>query len=323
MLDAGGGNVKTKKWMMAPALAALCSVLAVLLNLSGGQLFTAASSAPFDQIAWGLRELSLASSGGNAAAIVLYVLLCIWPLVWALVRVVKNKAHGEDGLLLLLSAGLFVMLYLFINPVYLGVYNHAVGKAVLSGAWYSLAAAYAVLRLLRAVRKAQVEKVYRMTRMLLVLLCAVLAAAATGGCLHNTLEELHALHEGNTDRSQLGVSYLLLVLRFAVNALPLLLDIWVAESAMHLLCALEEKQDAQAVRGADELQKRCSISLRWSVLACALVNILQLCLLSAARQVHMTLVVPLESLLLLLCALLLSHLVRDMKRIRDENESFI
>ena len=80
--------------------------------------------------------------------------------------------------------------------------------------------------------------------------------------------------------------------------------IWVVFGGMDLLEALEQRQDERTVQAAEKCRQRCMASLRFAVLSCMVLNAVQLLCMHAARQVHVTLMLPLESLILLLGALL-------------------
>ena len=314
-------NNKTLRYVLI-TVGILSLLVAALFSENIGTLAGAAAF-PFAQLGALLRLLSLHSTGGNMLAIALYMLVSALPLLLLLIRFLRGRCKGEDVLLLLLSAGLFASLYLFINPGLLGTLNHPAGKAVLGGALYSILIAWAVLKTVRKVQSGKTVALYRLLQMLLTCLCIVFTAAATGGSLASALSELQALHSGNTDHSGLLVSYLVLALRAIVNALPCLLDIYVLFALRQLVNALMEKDDAQALLHARSVSRRCAVTLTAVVLSCALFNVLQLLLSAAARQIHVSLLLPLGSMALLLGALLLSRLIGDMKRIREENESFI
>ena len=314
-------NNKTLRYVLI-IVGILSMLFAALYGESTGALADAAAF-PFAQLGALLRFLSLHSTGGNMLAIALYVLVSLLPLLLLLILYLRGLCKGEDALLPLLSAGLFASLYLFVNPGLLGVLNHPAGKAVLGGALYSILIAWAVLKMVRKVQSGKTVALYRLLQALLTCLCIVLAAAAAGGSLASALSELQALHSGNTDHSALFVSYLVLALRAMVNALPYLLDIYVLFALRQLVNALMEKDDAQALLHARSVSRRCAVTLTAVVLSCALFNVLQVLLSAAARQIHVSLMLPLSSMALLLGALLLSRLIGDMKRIREENESFI
>ncbi|MGB4659015.1 MAG: hypothetical protein WBI07_07540, partial [Mobilitalea sp.] len=73
-------------------------------------------SMPFDLIGKGLRWLSFRSSAGNIAAILLYVVFSLAPLLYLAGRFHSRKLNKSDLLLLVLSIYSFYMIYEFINP---------------------------------------------------------------------------------------------------------------------------------------------------------------------------------------------------------------
>ena len=101
-------------------------ILICILSLSGAVYVSLNASnvsslylflLPLILIGDGLRALSLSSTIGNIAAIILYVILSLLPLSLALIHKFKGKKLlKSDSLLVLISASTFAVLYLFIHP---------------------------------------------------------------------------------------------------------------------------------------------------------------------------------------------------------------
>lgn len=314
-------KVKMQKWVLA--LEAAACVVFVLLQQSAAHYFSAALAFPFEQLGLALRALSLSGTAGNVLAIALYVLLCILPIALLGWRYIRGNARAEDGLLVVLSAVMFAALYLFINPALMGVYADQLGKGMLGGLIYSVLTAYVVLRLLRLIRGGERHTLHHMMQGFLLVLCMVLIGAAFGGAFQGLLTQIYDLQAANTDHQALLPSYICLVLEYGLSLLSCLLDVWVIFALMMLLRHLQQDDREAAVQAADVLCRRCARSLGLVVVTGVGFNLLQLLLIHHLRTVNGTLLLPLESMILLLGALLLARLVRDMKRIRDENESFI
>ena len=111
--------MKRKLLYILLALEAALFVVFSLAETSPGGAFSAAMAFPFEQIGMGLRMLSLIGKLGNSFALTLYTAFCFLPLLFLLMARNKRKLYKEDALLGLLSAALFVSLYLMINTAYI------------------------------------------------------------------------------------------------------------------------------------------------------------------------------------------------------------
>ena len=105
-------------------------------NSSEGESLASLAAFPFAQIGLGLRWLSLSGAVGNGLAIGLYVLLSLIPLIALGVIWRRGKLRQADALLAVLSALLFWVLYLMVNPGLLTAWLNLaaggiVGRAVL------------------------------------------------------------------------------------------------------------------------------------------------------------------------------------------------
>jgi hypothetical protein len=188
--------------------------------------FSAVIAFPFEQIGMGLRSLSLSSGLGNAAAIIVYFAASLLPIAATLILRKKRKLCTEDGLLVMLSAVLFAVLYIMINPGVIntwtgGIAAQPVGKAILGGMVYSVLCGYFVLRVLRLFSNGATEKLIRYMSVMLRLLTVLFVYIIFGACFNGLLNSITALQAGNVGNEHLlGTSYIFLVLQFFVDTLP-------------------------------------------------------------------------------------------------------
>ena len=110
---------------------------------------------PFGQIGEALRALSLASSAGNIAAMIIYLLISILPVLYLVDRVARQKKEPDaiDILLIMMSVMLFIMMYLMVNPGYVNsnLYGAMPGKGgALAMTFWSMVVGYAVLKCMKA-----------------------------------------------------------------------------------------------------------------------------------------------------------------------------
>ena len=312
------------------AVAALC-VAAQLGSAALPGIFTAAAAFPFEQLGLGLRALSLLGGAGNAAALVLYGAVCLFPAGALLLIRCRRALCPEDALLPVLSAALFPVLYWMINPGLLGQFygsaeGQPVAKAVLGIIVYSVLLGYVLLRMLRRFFAADLPGMQKCLAALLCALSALFVCAAFGTCFGELVDSIAALRESNTGSSQglLRLSYAFLVLRYIVDALPYVLDVLVAHAALTLLREQAHARYSEAaVAAAGRLSRLCGCALAVSVLTNVAFNLLQLVFFRRLLSINAVAELPLLSAAFVLCVLLLSQYIRENKCLKDENDSFI
>lgn len=108
--------MRYKYFYLALLLEAVICVIFALPQIQLSGMFTTITAFPFEQIGWGLRQLSLSGAAGNLAAVVFYLLLSLLPcavycFLWA-----KKRLCRADWLLIIMSALLFFVNYYMINP---------------------------------------------------------------------------------------------------------------------------------------------------------------------------------------------------------------
>jgi hypothetical protein len=238
----------------------------------------------------------------------------------------------EDALLGLLSAALFVSLYLLINPLYLGsLFGGAgeaglvVGKAVLGGTLWSVLCGYLVLRMLRLSFESGTEKLQGYIGALLCALSFLFVWVICGGAFGGMLDSFSALREGNTgSESGLGTTYIFLVLRYLTKAMPYILDIFTVFLALDLLAAMRtDRYSEQTETLALRLSRWCGKALAATVVSGVLLNLLQFLFARALRSVDSSLSIPLASVLFVLAVLFFARLVSENRRLKGDIDLFI
>lgn len=310
-------------WLFA-AEAALCAALSVLLRGAAG-MDAGVLAFPFAQIGRGLRALSLSGAAGNAAAIALYVLLSLIPAAAFVLRLRRAERDGEDALLLLMSATLFGVLYLMINPALLGRSNipASMVRPALGGLVYAELCAYAVLRVLRGAFDANAARLRRYLRALLLALAAVLVYAASGRTATDLLDGLESLKKANTGSTGLGWTQAFLTVRALAGAVTPVLDVWVIFAALRLIDARAAGEIGPAEQAAQTLAARCRAGLSISVLLSLTVYLTQVLFSERLRQVALDVTFPLTSIAFCLGALLLARLMQENRRLQADNDLFI
>lgn len=324
---------------IAVLLAAEGAVCAVLTFLMRGMMLLDAGvlAFPFAQLGAGLRALSLLGGVCNVLAVALYVCISLAPLALFTARALRRGFHAEDLLLPLLTLSLFGALYAMVNPAMLDswiVGGRTLGLPVLGGVLYAEVLAYALLRLLRAAFSAEAARLRQYFTAALVLAAAVFVFCAFGSSLRTLLLSLDTLHTQNTASAsdaaffgstlpELGWTEAFLVLRYAADAAPYVLDMWVILAALTLLRARAAGNADGAEEAAETVTRRCRIALSASVLAELALDLLQLLFMKRLRSAALTVTLPLVPLAFCLAALILARLVQENRKLRADNDLFI
>lgn len=320
--------MNTKKmYISLGVFGLLCALSAALPEASSGA-FVLIMAFPFQLIALGLRALSLSGSGGNIAAIAIYVLLCLLPSLVALFWY-RKKLYGEDVLIPIFSATMFAAIYFMINPALLsGSYGSEffpVLRLILGGSCWCVVISWAVLKLIRRSREADRWGVQKLLKICLGLMAFFFVAMAFAGAVGDFMASYEKLRGGNTaGYVDLKLTTVFLALKAIINALPYALDAIVAVKGMELLSVMAaDPYSAETVEKGEGLAAFAVISLKATIVLSLIFNLLQLAFIKKLLVVDMELVLPLVSIAFMLCALLLCRLIRENKALKDDNDMFI
>ena len=326
--------MKHKKIYSVLFLEAAVCILFGLMHIRFSGIFSRVAAVPFEQIGYGLRILSLSGPVGNAAAVILYILLSLIPFfVYCLLRI-RGKNDGIDLLLVGLSILLFFVLYYMVNP---GLLQLSVPESVkwMPGLVFDSALfGYLVLRVLRTYISADVCRLQRGLLRLLWVLNMIFVYAVCGKCfgeLLSSVQTLQTMGQGMEtgvrlvgENLSLTMSYFFLVLQFLVNALPYLLDILVVCMSVHVIEEfVENRYSDQAVTAAGKLAHFCAESLAVTAAASVLFNILQFAFGSRLYQVNVMVVVPVVSVIFVLAVLMLARYIQEDQKLKQDNDLFI
>ena len=287
---------------------------------------------PFAQIGLGLRALSLSGWAGNTAALVIYILLSLFPGAGFLALTKKQGRKWEDLLLLVLIPLLFGVLYLMVNPSIMASHfggaaglamDQTFSAAICGGTVWSVLAGWGILKLLSRFRRGSTAGLLRGLQVVLSLLCILFVWQVFGGCVEEYTAALEALRESNTDGGNF-ITHLYLLLQLLVNVLPWLLDVAVLRKAMDLLEAWrEEPWSEEVLSRAHALSSLSAKVLSAVTVASVAFNLLQLLFAPKLRVVNTSVSFPLLSFGLVLVVLLMARLVEGGKELKDDNDLFI
>ena len=322
--------MKRKVYIGLLAAEALACMAFCILQASLAGLFSTAMAFPFEQVGMGLRSLSLSGGVGNAAAVAIYFAAGLLPTAALLVLRKKRRLHAEDGLLVLLCAVLFAVLYTMVNPGALGASagggaGWLVEKATLGSMVYSVICGYFILRALRLFFDGSTGKLVRYMSVMLGLLNMLFVYAVFGACFNSLLCSISALRAGNAGNEHLlGASYVFLALQFVVDALPFVFNMCIVFAAMRLLDEMHKNRySAGTVAEAIKISKLCTSALVAIVLANICYNLLQFVFAKSLMIVNSLVQIPVFSIAFVLAALLLARLAAENKQLKDESDMFI
>lgn len=301
------------RWGLWALTAAGC--LALCLAGKGSWLaLEQAATLPFAPVGRWLRSLSLSGPAGNAVALALYGVLSLLPL--ALLLPLRRQLMREDWLLGLAVPVLLVVWWCAVNPGRLFPVSATMELVCLAGAFWMLMLCWALLRWLRR------GGTLRSLSLALELLGLGLVAAIFGGCFGQLCSSWQRVLAGNTGGHALSQAFLLL--QFAVSALPYGLELWVLASVRRLVAAAAtDRYGDETLWHSAALAGRCRAALRISLLTQTGFDLLQLLCLRWLRSCQIQLLLPLDSILLLLLALCLSRLLAEGRQLRDDSDAII
>ncbi len=322
--------MKNRRFILILAVeAVLCVVAALAFTPQSGSAYVTIAQFPFAQVGLLLRSLSLSGAVGNAAAIVLYIAICVVPLVFAALHIKKRALKAEDALLVVMSGMAFYMMYMMINPGILSqIPCYSIGdfgKAVLGGAFYSLLIGYLVLRLLRRADGASTDALLRVMRLLFAIIAVILVFGIGYVGVSDAKSELAAIKAANTDPSvSLGMTNFFVLLRFALTQAPVVMEIGIFLLGMRLCAALSEDRYGEAAVGA--AQKLAAFA-KWTVvvilLCCIVLNLAQIVFAGSLVSANFLTTLPVSEIVVAVGALLLTRFFVASRELKQDNQMII
>jgi hypothetical protein len=309
--------------------AVICFIAALLAPMPSEGTIAGLISFPFAQIGGLLRRMSLENAVGNIVAVLLYGAMGLAPLLALLWRIVKRKAGFEDSLLVVISALLFFMIYLIVNPglviQHLEFMDFRLGKAILGGVFYSVLIGYLILRLLRRVNGSKASKMLDWLRLFLALAAGVMVFSVFYLGVANLVGTIQQVKSANTDPSiSLAATNVLIVIRFILQQIPVVLSVWLLLLAIGLAGALKKEQfGRETVEAAGKLGAFCKLTLAITVLSAIVANLMQLLFSRSLLQSDFAVDIPLTSVILMLIVLVLAQYLDDSSKLNEDNQLII
>ena len=293
-----------------------------LLTLMIPTLFSSLLSFPMEQIALGLRSLSLKGAGGNGTAMLLIMLIAMIPFFFAVLYPRGRETLAERIALFVLALILPVGLYGILNPGMFygkipgGIENYErVLRVFLSTSVWTVLILFIVLRLIRLFRNGNREQLFRYLRNILCALCIYFTAQIVMSLFLG-----FSMYVGPRIRTAEFIHGLLSIITATV---PLVLEILVSLSMLTLLETAATEEQEGLSEAAGKLSRLSCITLAVTSGLTALLYIAQILLLPQLSNVSTEVHLPITDLFFVLVILLLSRLLIENKQLRDDNSLFI
>lgn len=280
---------------------------------------------PFEQLGLGLRKLSLSGEAGNVAAIIIYVLICLFPCLLFLRLKMSGKLLKTDFFLPVLSIMLFVVIYYMVNPGLFRIGVPGTGRILLASTFYSTFFGYAVLRLLEAYSLSDTKRLHVWLKTLLTVIIFLFLYAILSECFNALTVSVQNLGKLNSySEADMTVTHIFIVLQCITNALPYALAVFILLASIRSLNALffNPYSDLSAA-AVERLASLCKKSLMIAVLSSTGFNILQLIFHKMLLQINMTVCIPVFSIAFVLAVLLTVNYVQENQKLKQDNDLFI
>lgn len=263
-------------------------------------------SYPLVKISDFLGAMSLSGSIGNAMAITIYSLFCLIPVFVMLFRMKKKTFVKTDSLLVLVSAALFVVVYLLINPSEMGLHGLGEEASMVAFSFWSLLVGYLVLKFADTVKKTEGKRTEKLLSLVLKITGAVFVFAFCSAELVKT---------------EIGI---VTVLSFANTILPSIFGVLIVIYCLNVLSEFAlDRYSENTLRAIEKLSSVCILALRVTVSVTALFSVLQLRFINELSNVNFSVDIPILSFGFILLVLILSNFLKDSKALKEDNDSFI
>ncbi len=309
---------------------AIFCILLTVAPLSFSNIFTSALAFPFEQIGLILRFLSLSGGLGNIVAFLLYLILCLIPIGYFILIIKRRKLYFEDGLLVLFSLSLFVILYLMTNPYIISTFPYSgffqkLNMALLGSCLYSILLGYFILRILRLFSKSNITMLSKYITSLLYIINVIFIYLIFGAGFSDLLNSFIALQNGNLGNEHLlGVTYIFLIFEYVISVLPYAMNIIIVIISLNLLKELQlDRYSSETISVAKKISIFCTLSLKITIVSYIGFNVAQLLFAKSLMVIRGSLEIPLFSILFVLMILLLTRLITENKMLKEDNDLFV
>ena len=284
---------------------------------------------PFGQIGEALRTMSLASSAGNIAAMVIYLLISVMPMLYLVDRVARQKKEPDaiDILLIMMSVMLFIMMYFMVNPGYINsnLYGAMPGKgAALAMTFWSMVIGYVVLKCIKASIGTDEKKLARYLKLILIAVAAVIGINIILGIFTEVIPAAKGIREIDEQLNNDYNTSLFLWIKYFADKVPSVLNIVVIIHAVKMVDQLRlDRYSQETISAAENLSRVCRISVTVMILISIAVNLFQFLVWTKVYKTSYVVDIPLFSIAMCIAVLLLSKFFASDKILKEDNDMII
>lgn len=284
---------------------------------------------PFGQIGEALRAMSLASSAGNIAAMVIYLLISVMPMLYLVDRVARQKKAPDaiDILLIMMSVMLFIMMYFMVNPGYINsnLYGAMPGKgAALAMTFWSMVIGYVVLKCIKASIGTDEKKLARYLKLILIAVAAVIGINIILGIFTEVIPAAKGIREIDEQLNNDYNTSLFLWIKYFADKVPSVLNIVVIIHAVKMVDQLRlDRYSQETISAAENLSRICRISVTVMILISIAVNLFQFLVWTKVYKTSYVVDIPLFSIAMCIAVLLLSKFFASDKALKEDNDMII
>lgn len=284
---------------------------------------------PFGQIGEALRTMSLDSSAGNIAAMVIYLLISVMPMLYLADRVARQKKEPDaiDILLIMMSVMLFIMMYFMVNPGYINsnLYGAMPGKgAALAMTFWSMVIGYVVLKCIKASIGTDEKKLARYLKLILIAVAAVIGINIILGIFTEVIPAARGIREIDEQLNNDYNTSLFLWIKYFADKVPSVLNIVVIIHAVKMVDQLRlDRYSQETISAAENLSRICRISVTVMILISIAVNLFQFLVWTKVYKTSYVVDIPLFSIAMCIAVLLLSKFFASDKALKEDNDMII
>ena len=303
-------------------------------------------SLPFILLGAWLHDLSLMSLLGNAFAIVIYVLICVIPILFFLFKIKKSSMQKSDSILFVISLYLFFMLYQFINPALMmkhipdyveGMDFLPIVKLAYASIFYLLCFSYFVFHMLESLHYGKVKnrKVFLCNELqkLLVISAALYIFLVGYFCTFEMFKEFHTFQAQSSQNQDLFppmfhynaiLDNSFILLTYLLNVIPIFFSIAILIGGVHLLKSMiDHHLQNGEITAAIHLGRISKITVIITVICNLMSNILQFIFSNQLSNTKYSLQISFTPLIIAFAAYILAGYFKESKALYDENNMII
>lgn len=323
--------MKNKKLILFLSIESILCLLVCIIGIGNTNLFQVATAFPFEQIGYGLRNLSISGYLGNIFATILFSIISLIPIIYFFYLFFRKNLSPEDLLLILLSIILFVSLYMLINPADIAKHFGSAefvkyGKTIIGITIYTNLLGYILLKILRKVKISSTDKILDILKLLLSIVCVIAIFGISGQGLWQLIKEFEKLQIGNTALTfqDLLVSNFFLVSQYVVSQTPNFYTVRIILLGLVIIENFRVDQYGEEIfNNFQKMITLCQNAILYIIFSQIILNTLQLFLGANVRASNYTLTIPIMSIIFILVVMVFSRYFDDVRKLKDDNDMII